>query len=183
MNSLRSLGLSCVLATALLSACSSEKAPEAARETAGAPAAEVDAKPGIAVSEARLVLPAVPGRPAAVYFTLANKGDKPATLAGVHVEGAAKAEMHQTTGGQMAPVDKVDLAPGTEVKFAPGGMHVMAFELADTLKAGGKAEMTLTFADGDKASVPLSVEPAGGGAADHAMEGEMDGSMDHGDMH
>ena len=46
----------------------------------------------------------------------------------------------------------------------------MAFELADTLVAGGKAEMTLTFADGDKLSVPLSVEPAGGG-------------VDHGDMH
>ena len=99
-----------------------------------------------------------------------HTGDKPASLAAVHIEGAAKAEMHQTTGGQMAPVDKIDVAPGSEAKFAPGGLHVMAFELADTLVAGGKAEMTLTFADGDKLSVPLTVEPAGG-------------AMDHGDMH
>lgn len=171
MKSLRAAGLACALATTLLSACSGEKSAEAGRETQ---AAQVDAKPGIAVTNGRLLLPAVTGNPAAVYFTLANKGDAPTTLAGVHVEGAGKAEMHQTTGGQMAPVEKVDLAPGAEVAFAPGGMHVMAFDLAETLKAGGAAEMTLTFADGDKVSVPLSVEPAGGA---------MQGAMDHGDMH
>ena len=39
---------------------------------------------------------------------------------------------------------------------------------ADAIAPG--ESLTLTFADGDKLSVPLSVEPAGGG-------------VDHGDMH
>ncbi len=162
MNPLRALALSGLLAATALAGCSGGSAPDAAKESQ---TADVDAKPGIAVSDGRLVLPAVSGNPAAAYFTIANQSDKAATLAAVHIDGAAKAEMHQTSGGSMAPVDKVDLQSGAEVKFAPGGMHVMAFEPGDTLAAGGTAEMTLTFDGGDKISVPLAVEAAGGMAA------------------
>ena len=42
--------------------------------------------------------------------------------------------------------------------FEPGALHVMAFELDAKLAAGGTAEMTLTFADGDKLSAPLKIE-------------------------
>jgi hypothetical protein len=61
------------------------------------------------------------------------------------------------------------------VQFAPGGKHVMAFDLSDKLAAGGTAELTITFADGDKISAPLAVEAAGG-------MGAMSG-MEHGDKH
>ena len=49
-----------------------------------------------------------------------------------------------------------------QVQFAPGGKHVMVFDLEDTVKAGGTTEMTLTFADGDKLSAPLKVETVTG---------------------
>lgn len=125
-----------------------------------------DAKPGLSVSEARLVLPAVKGNPGAAYFQLANSGEKPADLAAVHVAGAGSAEMHETSGGKMNRLDKVTVAPGSTVNFAPGGKHVMVFDLADTVAAGGTTEMTLSFADGDKLSTPLKVEAAGA-ASEH----------------
>jgi len=160
-----------------LSACNQPGKTENPAETATSTAP--DAKPGAQLSEGRLVLPAVKGNPGAAYFTLANSGEKAVTIAAIAVDGAAKAEMHQTTGGQMAPVDKAEVAPGAALKFAPGGYHVMLFELDPKLAAGGTAEITVTFADGDKLSAPLTIEAAGG--SDHAM-GDM-GGMDMGDHH
>ncbi|MEY4720536.1 MAG: hypothetical protein RIQ46_261 [Pseudomonadota bacterium] len=148
-----------MLAALPLAAC------QQAKEEAPAAEPAVEAQTGMVVVNGRLVLPAVKGNPAAAYFDLANKGTAADTLAGVFIEGAETAEMHETTPDGMGPVDKLEVAPGQSVSFAPGGKHVMAFKLADTVQAGGTVEMTLTFADGDKISAPLKVEPAGGGMA------------------
>jgi len=125
--------------------------------------ANPDAKPGLSVENARLVLPAVAGNPAAAYFDLANASDSPTSLAYVHIDGAGKAELHETKGGSMAPLNWVQLDAGTTVSFAPGGKHVMAFDLDKTLKAGGSTEMTLVFSEGDKLSAPLRIEAPGEG--------------------
>lgn len=151
-----------------LGACQAEKDPAPA--ASGAP----EAKPGLAVSDARLVLPAVSGNPGAVYFTLANTGSGTAALAAVSIDGAAKAEMHQTQGEAMTPVDRVDVAPGTNISFEPGKMHVMAFQLEPKLKAGSSTEMTLTFADGDKIPAQIKIESAG-----QAAMGGMDMEQHH----
>ena len=166
------------IAALALAGCSGDK-PAATAEPTQAASAGPDAKPGLSVSGGRLVLPAVPGNPGAAYFTLANGGDAEATVAAVHIAGAARAEMHETTGGSMSPLKTAAIAPGKSVVFAPGGKHVMAFEIAETIKPGSTVELTLTFADGDKLSTPLAVEAAGGMGA---MEGPMEG-MDHGDQH
>ena len=152
----------------MLAACQQKKAPSGdASEAAAAP----DAKPGLSLSAGKLVLPAVKGNPGAAYFVLQNGNDKAASLVAVSIDGAGKTEMHETKGGTMVPVVTVEAKAGETVRFEPGGRHVMAFDLADSVKAGGTAEATLTFADGDKLSAPLTVEAAGGGD-----EG-------HGDMH
>lgn len=145
-----------------LAACQQQKEEAPAAEPA------VEAATGMVVANGRLVLPAVKGNPAGAYFDLANKGSTPDTLAGVFIEGAESAEMHETTPEGMGPMAPLEVAPGQSVAFAPGGKHVMAFKLADTVQAGGTVEMTLTFADGDKISAPLKVEPAGGGMSEHA---------------
>jgi len=146
-----------------LAACG-QQAPKD-ETTQGAP----EAKPGLVLSEATLVLPAVKGNPAGGYFTLVNNGDKPVTLAAVSIDGAAKAEMHETKGGSMAPLASLEIKPGETVMFERGGKHVMAFDLDAKLAVGGTSELTLTFADGDKVSAPIKLESAGA-----AMEG-----MDH----
>ncbi|WP_337192558.1 copper chaperone PCu(A)C [Novosphingobium silvae] len=148
------------------------KAPDSPTQTNEATVSGPDAKPGLAASDGKLVLPVIAGRPGAVYFTVRNDGSVPATLAGVHLAGASKAEMHQTKGGSMAPVESLPIDPGASVVFAPGGLHVMAFGLSDSVKAGGTTEMTLTFSDGDKLSMPLHVEAMGSeGAGGHDMGG------------
>lgn len=128
-------------------------------------AASPDAKPGLAVSDGRLVLPAVSGNPAAGYFSLTNGSSSTATLAAVAIDGADKAEMHETMGGTMAPLDKLEIKAGESVTFAPGGKHVMAFGLKPDLRPGTKVEMTLTFGDGDKLSTPLTLEAPGAAGA------------------
>ncbi len=140
-----------------LSACGKQEAPQPQATETAAP----EAKPGLAAAEARLVLPAVSGNPGAAYFMLDNRTAKAVRIAAVAIDGAAKVEMHQTKGGSMSGVDAAEVAAGTSIAFAPGKLHVMAFTLDPKLKAGGTTEMTLTFADGDKLSVPLQIEAAG----------------------
>ncbi|MCW1428440.1 copper chaperone PCu(A)C [Novosphingobium sp. JCM 18896] len=147
------------LALLALSACGEANKPAAQPSDA---AAMPDAKPGITVADGMLSLPVVKGRPGAAYFAVTNGSAAAVTLAAVTIDGAAKAEMHETKGGTMAPLGMIELKPGESVRFERGGKHVMVFDLAETVKAGGTAEMTLTFAGGDKVSVPLKVESMSG---------------------
>lgn len=163
--------LTLALAVFALAACQQQKPAE---EPAGQ-ATTPEAKPGITVAGGALVLPVVKDRPGAAYFSVANGSDAATTLAAVTIDGAGKAEMHETQGGSMAPLAQIELKPGETVRFERGGKHVMVFDLAQTVKSGGTVEMTLTFAGGDKVSTPLKVE-AVGGDTDGAMAG-----MDHGD--
>lgn len=152
---------------ASLAACGKE--PDSPTASNDATLSGPDAKPGLVASDGKLVLPVIGGRPAAVYFTVRNDGAEPVTLAAVSILGAGKAEMHETKGGSMGKVDSLPVDPGASVVFAPGGLHVMVFDLPAALKAGGKAELTMTFSDGDKLSMPLAVEAMGGDMGD--MEG------------
>lgn len=174
-----SLALSAAVAIAVpLAGCQKPEAP-ASQETQSA-AANPDAKPGMSGSGGRLVLPVVAGRPAAVYFTLRNDGTGTATLAGVHIAGTGEAQMHKTEGGSMKPIDKLDITPGSSVEFGPGGLHVMAFNPDASLKEGGTAELTLTFSDGDKLSMPLRIETMGAGMGGSVTDDA--GMGDHEDM-
>ncbi|WP_232492194.1 copper chaperone PCu(A)C [Novosphingobium kaempferiae] len=172
----RNLSLALVAVAALVSTLGGcGKTPDSPTQSNEATLSGPDAKPGMVASDARLVLPVVAGRPGVVYFTVRNDGAEPVTLAGVDVSGAGKAEMHQTNGGSMSKVESLPIDPGASMVFTPGGLHVMVFDIAPSLKAGGNAELTLTFSDGDKLSMPLKVEAMGaasGGSGEHdGMEG------------
>ena len=116
-----------------------------------------DAPPGITLSDARIQLPLVSGRPGAAYFTVSQANGPPRKVVGVAVEMAGRAEMHETKGGTMAPVNEVEIGPGKTIKFAPGGYHVMLFDLDPKLRFTKDAELTLTFDGGDKASARAPV--------------------------
>jgi copper(I)-binding protein len=153
-----------IAAIAALALCSCQQAKQTNPEPkAEASKAAPAGKPGIAIAGGRLVLPAVPGNPGAAYFQIDNSAGADVVLAAIAIDGVEKTEIHQTTGDTMSKVDSVEIAPSTSIRFEPGQLHVMAFNLASTLKPGVTTEMTITFADGDKSSAPLKVEPAGGG--------------------
>lgn len=150
--------------------------PAASQNAVAAP----EIPPGIALGDAVVRLPAVAGNPGVAYFTVSQGSGAPRRIAGVYVEGVARAEMHEsnTANGvsSMQAVKDVALEAGKTVSFKPGGYHVMLFDMADTLKAGGTTELTITLDNGDKASVAAKIESIGGGMdmSDHDMSG-----MDH----
>jgi copper(I)-binding protein len=146
-----------------LGACQQAKQGEEKAAAAAASSAAPDAKPGIALAGGRLVLPAVTGNPGAAYFQIDNSAGATVAIAAISINGAEKTEVHQTNGDKMITVDSVEIAPSTSMKFEPGHLHLMVFNLGPTLKAGGTTEMTVTFADGDKVSAPLKIEAAGAG--------------------
>ncbi|HSG33776.1 MAG TPA: copper chaperone PCu(A)C [Sphingomonadaceae bacterium] len=157
---LGSLALS--LAMLGLSACGGGS--DTAEQADAAP----DGIPGVTVSNARLVLPAVKGNPGVLYFDIAYGEDgtpSRVALSGVHIAGAQSAMMHEYSeyGGETIMTELMNqvVAKGESISFAPGGMHVMANNLDDSLVAGGTTEVTLTFAGGDKLSFPAEIRAAG----------------------
>jgi copper(I)-binding protein len=57
----------------------------------------------------------------------------------------------------MAPVTQVPLEPGKAVKFEPGGLHVMLFDLDPRLRFQKQVAVTITLDDGGKASADAPV--------------------------
>lgn len=148
-------------ATFALGLASCGEAPTAESETADA------AKPAerIVVENARLVLPAVAGNPAAGYFDLTYMSGGGPTIESITVEGAGSSEIHSVDMiDGMMKMDKaspIALMGRIPVKFEPGGYHVMAMQPSDTLKAGGTTNMTIKLSNGEEATVPMDIKAAG----------------------
>ncbi len=165
-----------------LAACGTQEPAPEATEAVEVPTA-ADAPAGVALTDAEVRMPAVAGRPGVAYFTISS--ETPRKIVSVSVLGAGRAEMHETTsdGGvmKMAPVTSVELQPGEPLSFESGGYHVMLFDMGATIAPGGTADLTITFDNGDKASIAATVVGAGGMSGDAADTGAMEG-MDHSTM-
>ena len=121
-----------------------------------------DANLPIIISNKRLVLPAVKGNPAALYFTMANKAKADLVITSLDVESAAKTMMHETVGGTMNMLDTVKVPAGGSVGFVPGGKHVMVMGLSQAITKDSKAPLvTFHFKDGSQEAVAFKVEAAG----------------------
>ena len=120
---------------------------------------------GLSIENARMILPAVSGNPAAVYFDLSYEGDGNPTLAAVAVEGAGMTMMHEYGEKdfkvQMIEMEPLEMTKGISVAFEPGGRHVMAMDVSSQLSAGGKTEVTFIMASGDKTTVVADIVGAG----------------------
>jgi copper(I)-binding protein len=123
-----------VLGTLALGACDSQQ------KQAAAPNPRPDAPEGITITDGRLVLPAVAGNPGAVYFTVHNDSASAATITGARVKGAGEAMIHRsatTDGvGTMEMVQQVAVPAMGKLEFKPGGLHVMAMDLDESLAKG-----------------------------------------------
>lgn len=164
MRSIRSFAMASAGAALLplLAACS--QGSDTADKLAASGNAQAAAS-GLTVTNARVVLAAVAGNPAAVYFDLSYSGAPGVSLKSVAVEGAGMTMIHDyaESGGkmQMVMTDAVPLSAGAPVSFAPGSLHVMAMEPTEALKAGGTAKVTLTLSDGTQVTLDAPVHAAG----------------------
>lgn len=131
------------------------------------PAAIVDenAIAGVEVTNARLVLPPVAGNPAAIYFHLANNGDRNLAFRNAEVADAGRAEIHDTImeDGKMVmgEAPPILVESGGTVSFEPGGKHIMVFELAENIAEGATTEVTLIAAGNRRHTFEATVRSAG----------------------
>lgn len=121
--------------------------------------------------------PAVQGTTAAGFMMVMNHGKTPAALVKIESPLSTKVQMHRSamTNGvmSMSAQDKIEIAPGGMVSFAPGGYHLMFLGISKTLKAGDRLPATLVFSGGRRIRVDFAVR-AGAPAAepmDHAHMG------------
>ncbi|MEI6643290.1 MAG: copper chaperone PCu(A)C [Novosphingobium sp.] len=179
MRHIRSAALTLVLGAGILAlaACSgAAPAPDATASTTAPGSAPdpmaPDNAPHVSVVDPVIKLPTVPGNPGVLYFTIEQDAGKANTLVAVHVDGAGRAEMHEskTVNGvtSMDQVTSVTFSQDQPAEFKAGGYHVMLFNLASTMKAGKDVEVTFTLANGDKVSTFVPVQETG------AMEGMME---------
>jgi copper(I)-binding protein len=112
------------------------------------------------------------------YLTIENKGSAPDRLISGSADVADKVQVHEmaTTNGVMTmrPLDNgLTIEPGKTVKLAPGGYHLMLFDLKTPLKQGDKVPVTLEFEKAGKVKLTLDVQgvgaqgPAAAGAGGH----------------
>jgi copper(I)-binding protein len=115
------------------------------------------------------------------YLTIENKGSAPDRLIGGSADIAGKVEVHEMAMNNgvmtMRPLDKgLTIEPGKTAKLAPGGYHLMMFDLKRPLKQGDKLPVTLEFEKAGKVTISLDVQ--GVGARAPAGSDNKDGKMD-----
>jgi len=113
------------------------------------------------------------------YFTIENKGTAADRLIGVSADIAGKVEVHEmaTKDGVMTmrPLDKgLTIDPGKTIKLAPGGSHLMMFDLKSPLKQGDALPVTLEFEKAGKVKISLDVQGIGAQAPAGAAPGGME---------
>lgn len=108
-----------------------------------------------------------PARPGvlAVYFTVENRGGV-AMLVGAESDLGGVAAIRSDTdgrpGGASRTVDRMMIAPGAEIAFAPGEYAVVLTDLPRPPRDGDRFALRLLFADGAVAEIEVVV--AGEGA-------------------
>lgn len=115
------------------------------------------------------------------YLTIENKGTAPDRLIGGSSELAARIQIHEMTMNNgimtMRPLEAgLAIEPGKTIKLAPGGYHLMLFDLKRPLKQGDRVPITLEFEKAGKVSIVLDVQGIGamGPAASDHPRGQMD---------
>lgn len=118
------------------------------------------------------------------YLEIENRGASPDRLVAGSSDVAAKVEVHEMTMKDgvmtMRPAGGLVIEPGSTVKLAPGGYHLMFVDLKKPLKAGEEVAVTLEFEKAGKVNLPFAVQGLG---AQGPAPGQPDGQMHPTDRH
>lgn len=99
----------------------------------------------------------------AVFMTLHNTADKPATLIAASSSIATVAELHTHTEQsgvmQMRQIKQIALNAASKTELKPGGLHIMLLGLNKTLLDGDSIDLTLKYADGSEQQLTVPVQP------------------------
>ncbi|WP_156678537.1 copper chaperone PCu(A)C [Sphingomonas profundi] len=135
----------------------------------GAAACQPAAPDVVAVKYAWARLSPVPGRPAALYFTLTGAA-APERLVAIESARVQRIELHESMGGGMhgmsgmRPLAGVDVPVGGSALFQPGGKHAMLFGVDPALKPGAALPLRFRFASGKVTAAEAKTIGAGDAA-------------------
>ena len=108
---------------------------------------------------------ALPGKlPAGGYFTAQNNTRRDVAITGVSSDACGMLMIHQSSNkGGMSSMDtmqKVNVPAGAQIRFAPGGYHLMCEQ--PKMKIGTKVPVVLQLSDGTAVAVGFTVKGATG---------------------
>ena len=120
--------------------------------------------PTLSIDKGYIRLNAVPSRPAVAYFTIRG-GTADVTLLSITSPVSVKSELHQSMTSAnmatMAPINDFKVRGGTINVFAPGGKHLMLFDMNPGVKAGRIVPLTFTFSNGQRIDCDAKTIAAG----------------------
>ena len=120
----------------------------------------------VAVKYAWARLSPVPGRPAALYFTLTGAAT-PDRLVAIDSALVKRIELHESMGGgmdgmtTMKPLSGVDVPVRGSALFQPGGKHAMLFDVDPAIRPGTAIPLRFRFASGAATEVEAKTVGAG----------------------
>ncbi len=108
-----------------------------------------DIGPPLEVSNVTIYAP-LPGRTVTVaYMDIENRSGKPITINGVRSTAFGRAELHETTIADgiasMQPLAAVVIEARSQLKFAPGGTHIMLIDPVKALLPGGRIQLEIRY--------------------------------------
>lgn len=96
-----------------------------------------------------------------IYLTIVNSGAGADKVTGVSTEVATAVELHQTeiknNVASMRGVSAIEVPAKGEVRFNPGGYHLVLTNVRRTLRAGDTFVLTLTFAHAGQVQATVQV--------------------------
>lgn len=106
------------------------------------------------------------------FLTITNRGGSDDRLVAASADFAAEAQLHEMAMEndvmkmrQLA--DGIPVPAGATVTLAPGGLHLMFFQLKHPLVEGETVTVTLTFEKAGTVAVPLTIAGAAASGAHH----------------
>lgn len=98
------------------------------------------------------------------YLTIKNNRDTVVNVLAAQSDLFDTVSVHQTViengVARMRELHSLEIAPGQEVKFAPGGMHLMLMQPRKDISPGDRIEITLMFSDGTRVPAMFDVRAA-----------------------
>lgn len=128
------------------------------------------------ISSGYIELGATPDRPAAGYFTVEG-GEQPVDLVAVTADLAQRVDMHESVKENgmmmMKPLRSVPVPAKGEMQFAPGGKHLMIWNINPAAIEAGRLPMVFVFTNKDRILFDLTIKKpvTAAGAADATTAG------------
>jgi copper(I)-binding protein len=94
---------------------------------------------------------------AAAFLVVANRGSEAVTLLSASSPDVDSIQMHRVIGGQMQPAPQVTVPAGGDVRFVPGGYHLMLAGFRRPLAIGDTVTLKLFFEPGGTVTVRAPV--------------------------